>query len=101
MNAIPIPHDPLPASPGVPGEVKESGGAEHPITLLLAEADQSHGYRRCLPPPPVFPGEGRGGGQMNAIPIRQNPLPASPGVPGEVKESGGAEHAITQLAEEA
>jgi iron(III) transport system ATP-binding protein len=46
-------------------------------------------------PPPVFPGEGRGGGaNEDELSTRKNPLPASPGLPGEGKEGSGAEHVM-------
>jgi hypothetical protein len=59
---------------------------------------ESQGDRMCpkvSPPPPVFPGEGWGGGRAREeLRVPKTPSQPSPVFPGEVKESGGAEHAI-------
>jgi iron complex transport system substrate-binding protein len=83
------------------GDLAEQfAAALHPEISTTQSAGQSH-VAVGFPPPPVFPGEGWGGGANSGkFTIRKDPLPASPGLPGEGKESGEAERgtALTQPA---
>jgi ABC-2 type transport system ATP-binding protein len=55
---------------------------------------QSH-VAADFPPPPVFPGEGWGGGaNKNESRLQSNPLPTSPGLPGEGKKRDDGEDSV-------